>query len=162
MTAQHHGRPSALRPRCLWPDCIRRSSEDGYCAKHASMDRGADPPSSAVPRAPRPVPAMMRLRSTFGNMFAATMLLCRLCHLGLRWRLNQVLQAHKHHLLPLFTELSITIRIHFVQMILPTHVLPSFIYTMLPLSGLAAINTLKLHPTGQGHCEQTNRLQVPL
>ena len=28
------------------------------------------------------------------------------------------------------------------------------------LSGLAAINTLKLHPTGQGHCEQTNRLQV--
>ena len=30
------------------------------------------------------------------------------------------------------------------------------------LSGLAAINTLKLHPTGQGHCEQTNRLQVPL
>ena len=31
------------------------------------------------------------------------------------------------------------------------------------LSGLAAINTLKLHPTGQGHHrEQTNRLQVLL
>ena len=31
------------------------------------------------------------------------------------------------------------------------------------LSRFAAINTLKLHPTGQGHHrEQTNRLQVPL
>ena len=30
------------------------------------------------------------------------------------------------------------------------------------LSGLAAINTLKLHPTGQGHREQTNQLQLPL
>ena len=66
MAAQHHGRPSALRPRCLWPDCIRRSSEGGYCAKHASMDRGAGPPSSAVPRAPRPVPVPKR-QNHLGN-----------------------------------------------------------------------------------------------